>query len=198
MQCSNCNSWNIETEISSGNTVCQDCGLVLSENNIVSEVTFNENSTGGSSIVGQYVAADAPSGLSASSKQMGGRYGKESRTQTLNRARQRISSLASALKMNNKKGRVEAAHRLFTLAFENKFIQGRRTEHVVAACLYTVCRREKTSHLLIDFSEVLQTNVFVLGATFIKFLSTLNLKIPLIEPSLFLPRVRGTAGAGEE
>ena len=50
----------------------------------------------------------------------------------------------------------EAAQRLFMLAVQHNFIQGRKTTHVIAACLYTVCRREKTSHLLIDYSDVLQ------------------------------------------
>ena len=30
---------------------------------------------------------------------------------------------------------------------------------VLAACLYTVCRRERTPHMLIDFSDALQTNL---------------------------------------
>ena len=47
---------------------------------------------------------------------------------------------------------------------QHNFIQGRKTQHVIAACLYTVCRREKTAHLLIDYSDVLQTNVYMLGA----------------------------------
>ena len=51
---------------------------------------------------------------------------------------------------------VDAAQRLFMLAMEHNFIQGRRTQYIVAACLYVVCRREKTPHMLIDFSDVLQ------------------------------------------
>jgi transcription factor IIIB subunit 2 len=65
---------------------------------------------------------------------------------------------------------------------------GRRTAHVVAACLYIVCRREKTPHLLIDFSDVLQINLYVLGATFLKFIRLLNLSLPIIDPSLYIHR----------
>ncbi len=60
------------------------------------------------------------------------------------------------------------AVRLFTLAVQHNFVQGRKTENVCSACLYIVCRREKTPHLLIDFSDLLQTNVFPLGQTFLK------------------------------
>jgi transcription initiation factor TFIIIB Brf1 subunit/transcription initiation factor TFIIB len=53
---------------------------------------------------------------------------------------------------------MEAAQRYFNLAITNNFIQGRKTQLVVAACLYIVCRTERTSHMLIDFSDILQVN----------------------------------------
>lgn len=43
-------------------------------------------------------------------------------------------------------------------------------------------------HLLIDFSEVLQTNLYVLGNLYLKIIHLLNLKIPHIDPSLFIQR----------
>jgi transcription factor IIIB subunit 2 len=42
---------------------------------------------------------------------------------------------------------VEAAQRLFALAVTHHFIQGRRTNNVVAACLYTICRRERSPRM---------------------------------------------------
>ena len=47
--------------------------------------------------------------------------------------------------------------RLFMLAVQHNFIQGRKTHNVIAACLYTAVR-----NLLIDFS---QSNVYVASAT---------------------------------
>ena len=78
------------------------------------------------------------------------------------------------------------AVRLFTLAVQHNFVQGRKTENVCSACLYIVCRREKTPHLLIDFSDLLQTNVFPLGQTFLK----------LVRAPTAL-RVGGKGGPGE-
>eukprot|EP00957_Ditylum_brightwellii_P061944 4701082-Ditylum_brightwellii.AAC.1 len=49
-----------------------------------------------------------------------------------------------------------SAHRLFTLAVEKNFTQGRRKAPVTAACLYIACRMEKSQHMLIDFSDALQ------------------------------------------
>eukprot|EP01048_Picozoa_sp_COSAG05_P007581 COSAG05_NODE_538_length_8854_cov_306.308738_11_plen_91_part_00 len=45
----------------------------------------------------------------------------------------------------------------------------------------TLCRREKTPHLLIDFSDLLQTNVFPLGQTFLKLVRLLP-----IYPSVYI------------
>ncbi len=46
--------------------------------------------------------------------------------------------------------------------------RGRKNTHVIAACLYITCRTEGTSHMLIDFSDVLQIDVYELGRTYLK------------------------------
>jgi transcription factor IIIB subunit 2 len=40
--------------------------------------------------------------------------------------------------------------------------------------------------MLIDFSDVVQTNVFVLGQAVLKFCKLLNMQLPLIDPSLYI------------
>ena len=60
--------------------------------------------------------------------------------------------------------------------------------HVVATCLYFICRQEKSPHLLIDFSDALQINVYVLGKAFLQFVRMMNLSIPIVDPSLFIHR----------
>ncbi|KNC56333.1 transcription factor IIIB 60 kDa subunit [Thecamonas trahens ATCC 50062] len=42
--------------------------------------------------------------------------------------------------------------------------------------------------MLIDFSDVLQTNVYTLGNTFLKFKQLLNITLPVIDPSLYIHR----------
>ncbi len=61
---------------------------------------------------------------------------------------------------------MESAHRLFILAVQRNFVQGRKTFVVIAACLYIVCRREKSDHLLIDFSDSLQVCVHVIECAY--------------------------------
>ena len=111
---------------------------------------------------------------------------RESREVTQNNGRRRIAQLASALRLGQHF--IDSAYRLFMLAVQRNFVQGRKTQNVVAACLYIVCRREKSPHLLIDFSDVLQTNVYVLGKCFLKFSDLLDLKLPIIDPSLYIHR----------
>lgn len=105
----------------------------------------------------------------------------------LNKAYKEIQRIANQLLL--KPYHIEEAKRLYeTASFKLKFIQGRKTKHVVAVLLYIVCRLEKTPHLLIDFSDILQTNLYILGSIYLKLIKLLDLKIPLIDPSLYIHR----------
>jgi transcription factor IIIB subunit 2 len=86
---------------------------------------------------------------------------------------------------------VETAKKYYNLASAKRFIQGRKTRNVVAVILYTVCRLQRSKHLLMDFSDVLQTNLFVLGAIYLKFIRLLQIVVPIIDPSLFIHRFCG-------
>lgn len=83
---------------------------------------------------------------------------------------------------------IDAAQRLFRVALNHNFVQGRRTEYVICACLYIACRRASTAHMLIDFSDLLQANVYRLGQVFLKLLRLLKLSIPLVDPLLYIDR----------
>lgn len=98
----------------------------------------------------------------------------------------KISSLAHAVRLPERYR--EAAQRYYNLAVVNRFTRGRRSDHVAAVCLYAVCRTEKSSHMLIDFSDILQVNVFTLGATFLKLCRVLNLSLPHVDPSIYISR----------
>ena len=90
------------------------------------------------------------------------------------------------------------AKKYYNIASAKKFIQGRRTKHVVAVILYIVCRTQKTRHLLIDFSEVLHANLYVLGSIYLKLIRVLQITVPIIDPSLFLKRFCSKLEFGEK
>ena len=61
-------------------------------------------------------------------------------------------------------------------------------QYVIACCLYIVCRLEKSSHMLIDFSDALSINVFTLGQTYLKLIRLLNVRMPNIDPTIYVNR----------
>ncbi|KZV27395.1 transcription factor IIIB 60 kDa subunit [Dorcoceras hygrometricum] len=79
------------------------------------------------------------------------------------------------------------------IALERNFTRGRRKDQVEAACLYIACRENKKPYLLIEFSEHLRINVYVLGAVFLQLCKLLSLQEhPIVQkpvdPSLFIHR----------
>ena len=117
----------------------------------------------------------------------------DSHEKTINKGKYEISQVADRLGIRPREDITGAAHRLYKLAVQRNFTRGRRTQQVAGACLYIVCRQESRPYMLIDFSDVVQTNVYVLGAVFLQLCRLLRLEQhPLIskpiDPSLFIHR----------
>lgn len=163
---------------------------MLEESNIVVEQTFSESAGGSSVADGQFVSATG-----SSFRGMRG-VNRESREITLENAKRRISSMAGSLGLTAH--HTESAFRLFLLALQHNFVRGRKSEYVISSCLYVVCRREKTAHMLIDFADVLNVPLYYLGHTFLDFCSLLNLQLPVIDPSLYIERFAAKLGFGDK
>jgi transcription initiation factor TFIIIB Brf1 subunit/transcription initiation factor TFIIB len=192
--CPKCNSSDIDSDGARGEAVCTNCGHVLEECAIVSEVQFSENAGGQSSVVGQFVPE---SGVSSFRCGPGyGGFGKDSRELTLANGKRLIQHIAQVMHLGN--DHIEVAHRFFQQAVQKNFIQGRKTHNVVAVCLYITCRFRKTSHMLIDFAENLQTDVYELGSVFLKFCKLLIIKLDPIDPSLYIHRFAGSLEFGDK
>ncbi|OCH87175.1 BRF1-domain-containing protein [Obba rivulosa] len=193
--CTDCGGTVIEYDAAAGNGFCVQCGTVVEENTIVSEVMFGETSSGAAMVQGSFV------GQGATRARMGGPFGNrgnsESREQTIANASRKIQQVATAMRLSEV---VQlAATRLYTLAVEHKFTKGRRSMNVVAVCLYVACRQKETrNYMLIDFSDLLQVNVFELGHTYLQLVQTLNLRLPLVDPSHYISRFAALLEFGEE
>ncbi len=120
---------------------------------------------------------------------------RDARDTTLLNARRAITQVASALRLPPLY--VDRAYRLYQLALQRSFIFGRRQAHVVATCLYIVCRQEKSPHLLIDFADALQVNVYILGKSFLQFTRVLNINLPVVDPSLYIHRYASQLELGD-
>ncbi|XP_070698686.1 BRF1 general transcription factor IIIB subunit a [Pempheris klunzingeri] len=194
--CRNCGSSDIDVDPARGDAVCMGCGSVLEDNIIVSEVEFVESGGGGSLAVGQFVSAEA-GGINPSfgDGHLSG-VGRESRIQTLQRAKQHINTLGHQLQMN--KHCLDTAFNFYKMALTKHLTRGRKATHVVAACLYMVCRTEGTPHMLLDLSDLVQVNVYVLGKTFLVLARELCINAPAIDPCLYIPRFAQLLEFGEK
>ena len=177
------------------NRCCTQCGKILDDNVFSTDPTFSKTAGGASQVDGNFVPE---SGVSASVGRgtRGGRiFGLQvdSHEKTINKGKYEISQVADRLGIRPREDITSAAHRLYKLAVQRNFTRGRRTQQVAGACLYIVCRQESRPYMLIDFSDVVQTNVYVLGAVFLQLCRLLRLEQhPLIskpiDPSLFIHR----------
>ncbi|MCJ8731039.1 hypothetical protein PDJAM_G00191240 [Pangasius djambal] len=194
-RCKNCGGTDVDVDQARGDAVCMGCGSVLEDNIIVSEVTFVENSYGASSAVGQFVASDSQGNVPSLGGNLTG-MGKESRAQTLQNAKRNINHLGRQLQMNQHC--LDTAFNFYKMALCKRLTRGRKSAHVIAACLYLVCRTEAVSDMLLDLSDLLQVNVYVLGRTFLVLARELCINAPAIDPCLYIPRFAHMLEFGEK
>ena len=146
--------------------MCTNCGSVLESRRLVSEVEFVDSGRGGKAVTSSFVRADEKGG--------GGGLGHDGREVTLRKARKKIQALAQQLRL--RPDHIDMAFYFFKLALSKHLTRyvvlllllkaddplpyrGRKSTHVIAACVYITCRTEGTSHMLIDFSDILQVPV---------------------------------------
>ncbi|CAL8315561.1 unnamed protein product [Merluccius merluccius] len=184
--CKTCGCAEIDLDQARGNAVCTSCGSVLEDNIIVSEVQFVEGSGGVTSAVGQFVSADGPEKAPLLGSGFHTSIGKESRAQTLQNGKRQIHQLGSQLQLNQHC--LDTAFNFFKMVVSKQLTRGRKMAHVIAACLYMVCRTEGTPHMLLDLSDLLQVNVYILGKTFLLLSRELYINAPAIDPCLYIPR----------
>ncbi|XP_055086871.1 transcription factor IIIB 90 kDa subunit-like [Periophthalmus magnuspinnatus] len=93
---------------------------------------------------------------------------------------------------------VDTAFNFYRMALNKGLTRGRRSLHVAAACIYMVCRTEGTPHMLLDLSDLVQVNVYVLGKTFLTLARELCINAPAIDPCLYIPRFAQMLEFGEK
>ncbi|BGP07681.1 transcription factor TFIIIB subunit brf1 [Rhodotorula toruloides] len=196
MICTSCGEDSVLEMTEHAQTVCTRCGTVLSENAIVSEIQFGETGSGAAMVQGSYVGADQTRARAPGGFRQRGVQSQESREQTLANGRRRIMELATGLRLSEHLQNV--ATRFFNLAVNMSFTKGRRTQYVAAACLYAACRQANGTQMLIDFSDLLEINVFVLGSTYLKLVRQLNINIPVVDPVIYITRFAALLDFGEE
>ncbi|XP_039281553.1 transcription factor IIIB 90 kDa subunit [Nilaparvata lugens] len=195
-KCKSCGSSELEVDPARGDTVCTNCGTVLEDSVIVSELQFEENAHGGSSALGQFVASDSKGGCRGFGSNFHTGMTKESREITLQNAKRGITNLCQQLRLNQHC--TDTAYNFYKLALTRGLTRGRKNPLVLAACVYITCRIEGTPHLLIDFSEVLQICAYELGKTYLRLSQALCIKIPSMDPCLYVLRYANKLEFGDK
>ncbi|XP_061989811.1 uncharacterized protein LOC133708369 isoform X2 [Rosa rugosa] len=181
---------NVEGTSDAGRLWCSGCGKVLEDHIFSEEPTFVKNAAGQSQLAGRYVRS-RESEISAS------------RERILENAEYELRCMRNALDMGDNEEIIDIAKRFYRIAIERNFTRGRKSEQVQAACLYIACREKKKPYLLIDFSNYLKINVYVLGAVFLQLCKALRLDEhpivqKLVDPSWFIHRFAESLPGGRD
>ncbi|KAJ0173749.1 hypothetical protein K1T71_010898 [Dendrolimus kikuchii] len=195
-KCKHCGSSDIEVDPARGDAVCTNCGTVLEDNIIVSEVEFQQNTHGGSSAIGQFVSAESKGGATGFGRAFNVGIGQESREVTLRKAREGITALCQQLRLNQQC--VDIACNFYKMALSRHLTIGRPASHTQAACVYMTCRTEGTAHLLIDVGDAVPVCCFQLGKTYFKLSKALCIVIPPTDPCLYILRFASQLQFGEK
>ncbi|OLP83735.1 Transcription factor IIIB 60 kDa subunit [Symbiodinium microadriaticum] len=232
MQCRQCGSYDVIYSVARGDTVCGNCGEVLEDRTMVTETAFVHAANGADEGRNRspHLLIDFSDVLQAPVKTIGRVYmklmrrladrlaaravggridfsvglsfvgGPNSQEVALNKGLSRMGYIADRLQLPAPIQ--EAGRRMYTLACSLNFNAGTQQRFTCAACLYVVCRRNRSPHLLIDFSDVLQAPVKTIGRVYMKLMRRLvggdftnhmqagssGLEVPLVDPSIFIER----------
>ncbi|KAE8010003.1 hypothetical protein FH972_006401 [Carpinus fangiana] len=113
------------------------------------------------------------------------------------RGKAELTRMASGLNITDGDDAFVSAFGYFEMAVSRRYFDNHSTEEVetAAACLYTACRLvDPTPLLLVDFSEFLVINVYVLGALLLQLCQDITFTHHLLarakpfDPSLYFPR----------
>ncbi|CAH8832373.1 unnamed protein product [Trichobilharzia szidati] len=185
MKCKHCGSSNLEEDRARADLICLDCGMVMGENVISSEVEFVETNTGQCTAVGRFVS-DGSQALNF----------KESRQLTENKARRRIDTICGQLRLGN--DITVSAFRYYQSALFRGLTRGRNAFTVAAGCIYLAARQLRVNLMLLDLSDAVGINVYVLGRVYADLKKRLNLAIPEMDPCIYIDRFASQLEFGDK
>ncbi|XP_018648181.1 putative transcription initiation factor brf1 [Schistosoma mansoni] len=185
MKCKHCGCSNLEEDRARADLICLDCGMVLGENVISSEVEFVETSTGQCAAVGRFVSDESQAGNF-----------KESRQATENKARRRIDTICGQLRLGN--DTAASAFRYYQSALFRGLTRGRSAFTVAAGCIYLAARQLRVNLMLLDLSDAVGVNVYVLGRVYADLKKRLNLAIPEMDPCIYIDRFASQLEFGDK
>lgn len=177
MRCMKCGINEIKFNFSEGKIICGFCGFLMEENLSNPDLSFEGKMRGNFSVNGQFIRNSRDSTSINKNK---------FNDIILSSAKRKINQMSHSLKL--KGSYQDEAMKFFILAIQKGFSNGKKFQNLCASSLYAVCRRKKTHHLLVDFSDITQIQTNKIGTVFLKFTRTLNISVPVVDPSLYIGR----------
>ncbi|ESL10706.1 transcription factor [Trypanosoma rangeli SC58] len=108
-------------------------------------------------------------------------------------ARRGMVSIARQLDISD--DMIEMAVAIYKLAVGLNAVSGARPA-VLSAALYAVCRRERTSHMIYDFSEVTGESPYEILSYMRQICEATHTEVPVIDPSCMVHRFAGQMNLG--
>lgn len=166
--------------------VCASCGEIVEDAPLVFEGGFQ---------------ASAPAGGGQQVWSRGWPRHVSHNTELAQRGQRELSRIADQMQLSQQIQ--EAGKRMYQLAIQMDFNYGRPQNLVATACLYVVCRRNRSPYMLLDFADVLNKPVKTIGQCYMRLLRRLvggdprndyapsgfnPEELPIIDPSIYLER----------
>jgi transcription initiation factor TFIIB len=220
VKCPECCSSDVGRDYTKGEMVCNKCGLIVEDNLIDSgpewrafdsdqrdkrartgaPVKFTKPNKGLATEIDQYNRDIRGVKISAQQRSQMYRLRKWHKRTSISSSMERNLAIALSeldrissylgLPQNIR----EAAALLYRKAVEKGLIRGRLIESVVAAVIYTICRQYNIPRTLDEISAVSGINKKEIGRTYRFLKRDLGIKMPLTDPTHYIPRFASELG----
>ncbi|SEN79468.1 Transcription initiation factor IIB (TFIIB) [Halorientalis persicus] len=222
--CPECESANLVSSADGGEIVCEDCGLVIEEENIDRGPewrAFNHSERQSKSRVGapttqtmhdkglttqidwkdkdaygQSLSSEKRSQMHRLRKWQERIRTKDAGERNLQFALSEIDRMASALGVPRSVR--EVASVIYRRALNEDLIRGRSIEGVATSCLYAACRQEGIPRSLEEVSDVSRVDQKEIGRTYRYVAQELSLKMEPVDPKQYVPRFASDLNLSEE
>jgi len=212
--CSECGSRDIRTDYTRGETICSNCGVVLSfrhidqgpewrafsnedlnkRSRVGSPSTFTVHDKGLSTVIDRYNKDAFGQQLTPNRKAQLYRLRKwQIRTRVHSSLDRNLTVAMSELdRLSSQLGIPwdikETAAILYRRAVEKKLIRGRSIEAMITASVYAACRKRKLPYSLEDMAQYSRVDRKEVGRCYRLMLRQLEIIIPVVSPIDFIPR----------
>lgn len=221
--CSVCNNDHPITDLESGELICSDCGLVLSDNAQESRAEWRTFDSEASS----RVRVGAPTSLAYHDMGLATVIGKNSndssgrkldasmhstmqrlrtwdfRTQAHTSAdRNLIQAFSELGRLKDKLGLsdaiIEKTAYIYRKAQEKGMIRGRSTSSILAAAIYIACREMGASRTLRDVAETTDVKRKVISRSYRLLIHELGIMVPSVDPMKCIAKIANNAKLSEK